>query len=250
MEGPSIFLAVEQLAPLIGKTVLKVDGNTKIGKERLSGKKIQDIFSWGKHLIFQFDVFALRIHFLLWGSFQATIRNKKVTGDYQKKNRVPRLSLTFKNGHVEMYSCSLRYIENPNAREDYDFSRDVMSPSWDSKKALNRVLEYPESEIADVLLDQTIFAGVGNIIKNEVLYLTKCSPDSLIKNISLYKLKKLIKTLREYVFQFYEWRKQFVLRKHYQIYRQSHCPGCGLKVIRKKTGKRERLSFICSRCQK
>ena len=35
MEGPSLFLAAEQLAPLVGEKIELVEGNTKIGKERL-----------------------------------------------------------------------------------------------------------------------------------------------------------------------------------------------------------------------
>ena len=142
-------------------------------KERLCGKKILDIFSWGKHLVFQFDDFALRIHFMLYGSFEATIKDKKITGDYPKKNVKPRLSLNFEEGQIIFYSCSLRYLETPHARDLYDFSTDIMSSTWDAKKALKAVKSCPEEEIADVLLDQSIFSGVGNIIKNEVLFFSK-----------------------------------------------------------------------------
>lgn len=249
MEGPSIFLAAEQLAPFVNKKIEKVDGNTKIGKERLLGKKILDIFSWGKHLVFQFDEFALRVHFLLFGSFEATVDQHSVTGDYSKKNRVPRLALNFENGHIEMYSCSLLYLEYLNAKETYDFSIDVMSSSWDSKEALKKVLKHPNSEIGDILLDQSIFAGVGNIIKNEVLFLVNKSPESTINEISVKKLRELIKKVREFVFQFYEWRKAFVLKKYYQIYRKGKCIRCNEKIVRKRTGLRQRISFFCPKCQ-
>lgn len=85
MEGPSLRLAVDWLAPFVGKVILEVDGNTRFGKERLSEKAILYIFSWGKHLIFQFDDFAVRVHFMLYGSFEAEILGKRVTGDYYVK---------------------------------------------------------------------------------------------------------------------------------------------------------------------
>ncbi len=251
MEGPSLFLAAEQLATFTKKIILKVKGNTqKIEKERLSKKKVLSIFSWGKHLVFQFDEFALRVHFLLFGSFEATVNGKKVTGDYRKKNRTPRLQLTFKNGKINLYSCSLKYLETADAKETYDPSIDIMSPEWNSKKALENFHKYRKTELGDLLLDQTLFAGVGNIIKNEVLFLIKKAPDQLLNELSLAQQKKLIKTTRDFSHQFYEWRKRFVLRKHYQIYRKGTCPTCKGKVIRKKTGKRMRLSFYCSHCQR
>lgn len=249
MEGPSLYLAAEQLAPFVGKKIEIVEGNTKIGKERLHNQKIVSIFSWGKHLVFQFETFALRVHFMLFGSFEATVKGKKVTGDYPKKNREPRLALTLKNGSIEMYSCSLKFIESSDAKKLYDFSIDTMSEVWDEKKALQNVLKYKESEIADVLLDQNIFAGVGNIIKNEVLFIEKISPETLVNHLSSKKLKQLIKKIRDFVFQFYEWRKAFVLRKHFQIYKKRVCYCCQNKVLRIKTGKRQRISYVCSYCQ-
>lgn len=250
MEGPSLFLAAEWLAPFVGKRILSVEGNTKIGKERLSGKKILEIFSWGKHLVFQFDEFAVRTHFMLYGSFEATINEKKVTGDYTKINVIPRLKLFFDTGQIIFYSCSLKYVETSHVRDLYDFSTDIMSSAWDSKKAFKAVKNCQDDEIADVLLDQTIFSGVGNIIKNEVLFLVKRRPSTLIKEMSNALLQEIVKTTHEFSFQFYEWRKMFVLKKHYRIYRKSICPLCGEKVCRKRTGKRARISFFCLKCQK
>lgn len=250
MEGPSLFLASEQLAPFIGQKIQKVSGNTKIGKERLLKHKILSIFSYGKYLFFQFETFALRVHFLLYGSFEATINRRKVTGDYPKKNRIPRLSMQLKNGHIEMYNCSIRYIEQNNAKASCDYSIDIMSDSWDGQKAYLKVKNLPEHEIADVLLDQSIFLGVGNIIKNEVLLLVKVSPFRKVKELSERKLKSIVDHTRKYVFHFYKWRKKFELKKHYQVYRQSICKICGTKVLRKRTGERQRISFICPHCEK
>ncbi len=250
MEGPSLYLAAEWLAPFVGKVILGVEGNTRIGKERLREKTILDIFSWGKHLVFQFDDFALRVHFMLYGTFEAMLKGEKITGDYPKKRASPRLTLVFEEGQIIFYSSSLKYLETPHARNLYDFSTDIMSSVWDSKKALNAVKNHQEDEIADVLLDQTIFSGVGNIIKNEVLFLVKKKPSTLIKDMSHSLLQKIVKIAQQFSLQFYEWRKQFVLKKHYRIYRKSFCPLCGEKVCRKKTGKRERVSFFCPNCQK
>lgn len=250
MEGPSLLIASEQLSPIIGQVLIEVNGNTKIGKERMLHKKIIDIFSWGKHLVFQFDDFALRIHFMLFGSFQATVNGKKVTGDYPTKNIPKRLQFICSNGEINFFNCSLKYIESSSAKKDYDFSIDVLSTKWDKKQALKNMLKYPDEEIADVLLDQTIFSGIGNIIKNEVLFIEKISPFRKIHELSLAKLRKIITTSQSFSKQFYLWRKDFVLSKHYQIYRRSVCPACGGKINKKKTGKRNRFSYICYHCQK
>jgi endonuclease VIII len=249
MEGPSLYLAAQQLKPFAKKKILKVSGNSKIGIDRLGGQTVKSIFSWGKHLVFQFDSFALRVHFMLFGSFEAEVEGASVTGDYKKKNRVPRLKFEFPNGNIEMYSCSLKYLEEKNAKKTYDFSVDVLSDAWDEKQAMQTVLDHPKEQIGDVLLDQAIFAGVGNIIRNEILFMEGIHPEQCVQDIPKPKLKKLIQLARSFSFQFYEWRKQFVLRKNLVLYGRGVCPTCGTKVTRKHTGKRNRRSFYCERCQ-
>lgn len=250
MEGPSLYLAAEQLQPFVRKKIAHVSGNSRAGIERLKNQKIKNIFSWGKHLVFQFDLFALRVHFMLFGSFEATVAGAAVTGDYSRKNRSPRLKLELPNGHIEMYSCSLKFLELDDAKAGYDFSVDVMSDEWDGKQALKNVLHFPDQQIADVLLNQEIFSGVGNIIKNEILFMAGIHPEAVVSSIKPGKIKKLVKLAREFSFQFYEWRKQFVLRKNLIIYQKSFCPTCGGKVMRQLTGKRQRWSLYCPACQK
>ena len=248
MEGPSLYLAAKQLKPFRGKTVLSVSGNTKIEKERILKKKVKHIFSWGKHLIIQFDKFALRTHFLLFGAFEATVNNLPLTGDYQRAY-TPRLQLDFENGSIKLFNCSVKFLETSNAKASYDFTIDIMSPKWSADKAFDSIVSKPEVEIADILLDQEIFAGVGNIIKNEVLWRVCLHPEAKIKDIPVPELKKLIAETKRFSLLFYKWRKVFLLRKHLDIYQKSICPRCRANVKREKTGKRSRISHFCPACQ-
>jgi endonuclease-8 len=248
MEGPSLYLAKEQLRPFRKKTVLEVSGNTKLDKAMFLGREVKDIFSWGKHLVFQFDDFALRIHFMLFGTFEANIDGVWVTGDYRRA-RTPRLALRLENGIINTYNCSLRLIESRCAKREYDFSIDIMSPKWDPNAALKRMRAQPDSEISDVLLDQTVFAGVGNIIKNEVLSLTLIAPRRKVRDLSLRERKAVIEEARAFSKQFYRWRKKFVLKKNLRAHRRSQCPHCGSKQTWEKTGTRERWAHWCPVCQ-
>ncbi len=249
MEGPSIHLAAEQLRPFVGRRVRRVGGNSRIGIERFRGKTLKDIFAWGKHLVFQFDTFALRVHFMLWGTFAATVKGMSVTGDYRRSGP-PRLVLDFANGEITIWSASLKFIENADARCDYDFTADIMSGQWDPEAAFRKVRAFPREEIADVLLDQTIFAGVGNIIKNEVLFRTRTSPFQRAGRISDRQLRAIVADARVFSMRFLELRRVFALRKNLEIYRRSTCPNCGGKVYRRVHGERGRRSFFCARCQK
>jgi endonuclease-8 len=248
VEGPSIHLAAAQLRPFAGRRVLAVAGNSRIGIDRLRRVVVRDIFAWGKHLVFQFDGFALRVHFLLWGTFAATVEGVSVTGDYRRSGP-PRLVMAFANGEITIWSASLKYIEDADARRGYDFSVDVLSDAWDPDAALARLRRHPRAQIADVLLDQTIFAGVGNIIKNEVLFRTRTSPFTRVGRLSETRRRAIVAEARAFSFRFLELRRAFALRKNLEVYGRSVCPSCGGKVARRTHGIRGRRSFFCSACQ-
>jgi endonuclease VIII len=237
-EGPSIVIAVEELAKLKNKVVVDVYGNTKTDKERLLGKKILDIFSYGKYLNFQFKDFAMRIHFMLFGSYRV---------NDQRADREPRLTIAVKGNYANFYSSSIKFFETKNIRAEYNFATDIMSPLWDKKIVINKIKQLRNETLDDILMDQEIFTGVGNIIKNEVLFRQRLLPSTKVGDISSQKLSKFVDEARAYSLLFYELKKKYILKKSYQIYRKSSCPICGGKVTHMKTGKKQRMSHFCSR---
>jgi endonuclease VIII len=238
-EGPSVVILKEQVQQFLGKELLTISGNTKIDLTRISGRKLTDIRSWGKHFLLSFGDLTIRIHFLMWGSYLIN----------DQKERPVRLGLKFDNGEINFYSCSVRLIEG-NVEEFYDFSSDVMSDTWDPGKAKAKLKSLPGELVCDILLDQEIFSGVGNIIKNEVLYRIKVHPESLVGEIPPRKINQLIAEARIYSFQFYEWKKRYELKKHWLAHTKKTCLRCNLPFLRKHTGKRNRRSFFCVNCQK
>src|SRR5512138_1731444 len=197
MEGPSLYLAARQLKPFQKKTVLSVSGNTKIDKERILHRKVKTIFAWGKHLVIQFDEFALRTHFLLFGAFEATLNDSTLTGDYHR-SYTPRLQLDFENGNIKLFNCSVKFLQTKIAKASYDFTIDIMSPKWDPDRAFDSISSKPDVEIADILLDQKIFAGVGNIIKNEVLWRVRIHLRTKVKKIEPSEIMKLIAETKKF----------------------------------------------------
>jgi endonuclease-8 len=158
------------------------------------------------------------------------------------------MSLHFSNGALYFYSCSIKIIEG-DLNSHYDWTGDVMNASWDKRKAKKKIKGHPEMMVCDTLLHQDIFAGVGNIIKNEVLYRIRVHPESLNSKLSEYKLNLLIKEARQYSFDFLEWKKKYVLRQHWLAHTKKICARCNGPILRKITGKFQRRSFYCPNCQ-
>lgn len=237
-EGPSIVILKEAVQAFKGRKVTVVSGNTKIDKDRMHGQKITDFKSWGKHFLICFPKFSIRIHFMLFGSYRIN----------EEKETPPRLSLEFKTGKLNFYACSVQAIDVP-LDEVYDWTADVMSDLWDPGKAKKKLRNSPETLVCDALLDQQIFAGVGNIIKNEVLYRILVHPKSSIGKLPAKQLNLLIKEARNYSFDFLEWKKQYVLRKHWLAHTKRTCQRCNIPLVKEYLGKTNRRSFFCNNCQ-
>ncbi|MGE5943966.1 MAG: DNA-formamidopyrimidine glycosylase family protein [Flavobacteriales bacterium] len=238
-EGPSIILVKEAVAQFKGKEITAVSGNSKIDQGRMLNQKVMDFKSWGKHFLICFNGFTLRVHFLMFGSY---------TVNERKPDRTIRLNLTFENGELNLYSCSVKYLEG-DVNQHYDWSTDVMNEYWDKEKAKAKLKTIPNTLICDALLEQDIFAGIGNIIKNEILYRVYVHPESVVGNIPTAKINTLIDEARIYSFQFLEWKRNYELKKHWLAHTKKLCLRCHLPIIRKQTGLKNRRSFICPNCQ-
>ncbi|MDB5801075.1 MAG: endonuclease [Rhodocyclales bacterium] len=242
-EGPSIVILKEQAQSFAGKKIVSVSGNTRLDKERLVDQKVIALRSWGKHFLIELRDFSVRIHFMLFGTYQI---NPHIN---ERKNAAPRLGLAFKEGELNFYACSVQFVEG-KLDDTYDWSGDVMSDEWDADAALKKLRAMPDALVCDALLDQNVFAGVGNIIKNEVLFRIRVHPLSTIGGLPATKLRELVEQARQYSFEFLEWKKAFVLKQHWLAHTKSTCPRCHIPFSKGQLGKTKRRSFYCERCQK
>jgi len=238
MEGPSLVILRQEMKRFVGKAVLHAEGNWRGGPEQFIGNRLQWTKTWGKHFLMRIGDVVTRTHFLLWGSYRID----------QRKDRSPTLRLNFENGEVNFYSASIKILEEP-LDKIYDWRVDVMSRQWDAAYVRTLVRQHPNEYVTDVLLDQKIFAGVGNIIKNEVLFRQKLAPVTKVKDLSRKQLADVVEDAHTYSHLFYRWKKRYVLKKHYRIYHKGTCPECGGKLTTKKLGKRERYTYYCEECQ-
>lgn len=239
-EGPSLVILNELAADFAGKTIVRAEGNSKIDRARLHGQKIKSLRTWGKHFLIELSGFAVRIHFLMFGSYAIDSR----------KEAPPRLSLQFPDGReLNFYACSVKVIEG-ELDDSYDWSGDVMSDQWDPAAARKKLRSKPDLLVCDALLDQDVFAGVGNIIKNEVLFRIRVHPLSLVGNLPAPKLRAMVEQAREYSFEFLEWKKAYVLREHWLAHNKRICPRCHIPYSKAYLGKTHRRTFFCERCQK
>jgi endonuclease VIII len=239
MEGPSLVILKEELSAFAHKKITAASGLSRIDYQQIIGQKIKAFKSWGKHFLIEFNTFSIRIHFLMFGSYRVN----------ERKETKPRLHLQFEDGQeINFYTTAVIIINEP-LDDVYDWSADVMNDEWDAAKARRKLKKSPLLNVGDALLDQSIFSGVGNIIKNEVLFRIEVHPNSVVGELPPRKLTALIEEARQYSFDFYNWKKIYQLKKHWLIYTKKKCPRCKGPALKEYTGKTQRRSFFCVQCQ-
>lgn len=239
-EGPSIVILKQAILPFEGKLLIGTRGNADIDFSAFEKEKLVAIRTWGKQLFLCFKKMNIRIHLLMFGTYSVN--------DQTRPDKSLRLGLIFKKGSAYFYTCSVTILEG-ELNTLYDWKADVMSDLWDPARARRKLKARPETMVCDALMDQQIFSGVGNIIKNEVLYRVRVHPETLVAAIPPRKLTELITEARNYSFDFLTWKKASVFSKHWLAYNQKVCKRCNLPFFRAAPGKAKRNSFYCTNCQ-
>ena len=239
-EGPSIVILRDEAAAFAGRTVRYAQGNAKIDMQRLPGRRVLALRSFGKQFLIELSGgLSVRVHLLMFGSYRID----------EGRDIAPRLHLGFDEGELNFYNCSVRLLEG-ELDTLYDWRGDVMSDQWSPALARAKLRRMPHTLVCDALLDQAVFAGVGNIIKNEVLYRIRVHPLSTVGALSAYKLRQLVEQARVYTFEFLAWKKAHVLARHWLVHNRGRCPRHDIPLQRAHLGKTHRRSFFCLCCQK
>ena len=76
----------------------------------------------------------------------------------------------FRSSSTDVKMCAYRWTEDCEQRVKAMVSLDVCSRSFSSSRSEEAVRSQRSRMLCDVLLDQAIMPGVGNIIKNEALF--------------------------------------------------------------------------------
>jgi endonuclease-8 len=240
-EGPSLFILKEETARYVGQEIVEAGGNVRaIDPARLVGQTILSLRTWGKHFLIETPDMVVRVHFLLFGTYRVN----------ERRDKPPRLFLRMADGgEINFYACAVREIDR-DLDSQYDWSADVMSEAWNPAKARKKLRALRDMLACDALLNQDIFSGVGNIIKNEVLFRIRVHPASTVGALPAPKLRALVDEARQYSFDFLEWKKQYVLKQHWLAHAKTICPRCNIPFTKAHLGRTNRRSFFCERCQK
>ncbi|MGA9213148.1 hypothetical protein [Kaistella sp.] len=238
MEGPHVLFLKNKLQRFKGKIVSGISGDAEIEQSAIQYLKISDIETFGENLFFVFKDFFVSVDFGNSGTMLVN-KSKKTNANF---------SLHFPHSEINFYGTKTQ-LHKGKPTDYFNFKNDILKPQFDADFILNELkTNHADKMIGDVLINQNLFAGVGNIIRTETLYHAKIYPDSLIKAIPEKKLIFLLKMVVDYAEEFLILLKTDSVEKNTLIFEKKICPKDKTPILSKIEG--ENKLFVCEKCQK
>jgi endonuclease-8 len=254
-EGDTVHLAATRLnAALAGQKVIRTDFRVpRHATADLSGSTIEGVIARGKHLLFRFDdAHSLHTHFKMEGTWHLYRKGERWRGGPEHEIRAiietePWIAVGWRLGVVELI---------PTEREAdllAHLAPDVLGPDWDAGEVVARMQKDPARPIGEVLLDQTVIAGPGNVYKCEVCFLRGIHPETPVGEIddlpALVGLTKRLMEVNRTTGSQITTGDARPGRKHWVYGRgRQPCRRCGTPIARK-AEPGERVTYWCPSCQ-
>lgn len=202
-EGDTLFRTAAGLRPhLVGRAVIAVRANGPGAvpqAHRLVGRTIDAVDSVGKNLIIRFDGgLELRTHLRMngsWHRYRPGERWKRPAARARFVLEVPgAVAVCFDAPVVELFETRAERVHPALGR----LGPDLLDPSFDADEAHRRLRDPSRAgmEVAMALLDQRALAGIGNVYKNEVLWIERVSPFATVAELDDATIDRLVATAR------------------------------------------------------
>ena len=264
-EGDTIYRAARTLRTALGGRVVTKFETVFSQLARLdhespvAGRTIEDVRSEGKHLIVDFSGdLHLRTHMRMHGSWHIYKPGER----WRKRHSDMRIVIETDAWVAVAFNVPVAEFHDASslARQDdlVHIGPDLLGATFDFSEALRRIREQAAEEIANVLLNQRVVAGIGNEYKSEVLFLARISPFARVTELADEQLMHLLELSRKLMLANVNKRSQgrvttFSLDRGQQKYVYGRggkpCRKCGTPIRYAKQGKDARGTYWCEKCQ-
>jgi DNA-formamidopyrimidine glycosylase len=262
-EGHAVVRWARALGALEGEPLEEVRLPKRWGErgQTLIGEHITKVETRGKHLLLHLsNGETLHTHAMQYGSWQIGERGMALrkAGTYVRLRLVTTAheAVFFHGPVIELLTAD----ELANHSALLALGPDVMSPQFDRNEVARRVRAAGERSIGDVVLDQHVVAGLGNIFKSEGLFLAHVDPRRAAATITPAELNLLWDELIPLMWRGTErYGKTTTTPPELQqagylhwVYRRQRkpCLHCGTPIEMVRQGDLNRSTYFCPHCQR
>jgi endonuclease-8 len=272
-EGDTIFRAAGTLhRALAGSPIVRFESVfpalTRVHEEApLTGRTVESVRSVGKHILMRFSGgLILRTHMRMngsWHIYRPGERWRRSRQDMRVLVASPEFEAVGFNIPVAEF---LGERDLARHEELCRLGPDVLSDTFEGAEAIRRIRAQGSTPIADVLLNQRVIAGLGNVYKSEVLFMCGIHPLAPVRTLDDAAMTRLVDTAHRLLQAnvtgelppmttyagFRRTTGRDNPRERLWVYGRSRlpCRRCGTSIQARKHGPDARLTYWCPNCQK
>jgi endonuclease-8 len=260
-EGDTIHRWARRLdAVLTGHTITRFElrRDPRGNRPPEKGTVITGVEARGKHLLVRFDDGAtLHTHMELHGRWDVFRRGER----WRRPAHTARAVIEIDDGTsavcFEAPIVELRRAGRANAPSRASRSLDALGPDLcDATPDLDEVVRRLERTdasraIGDVLLDQRVAAGIGNVYKSEVCWAQRVHPFTPVHDVDPSVRRALYETAHTMLRANLTTPRRVTYRGGLAVYGKQRrpCPRCRTPIAQAYGGDDERTTFWCPTCQ-
>jgi endonuclease VIII len=242
-EGDTIWRTAAALRRRVGGKVVSEARPPSIA--RLKGRRLESVEPKGKHLVMQFEGgLALHSHMRMTGAWHLY----RVGERWRQPERRATAVLSFDDIVAVCFAAPVMELVRDARQPVAYLGPDILVDPFDLEEVIRRARRSEAPTLGELLLEQRVCAGIGNIYKCESLWGLRLDPWMRPAELDDERLRQLYLTARDLM------RRNLVT----PIARQRHavharggrpCPRCGTPIRIRPQGRQARLSYFCPRCQ-
>jgi endonuclease-8 len=271
-EGDTIFRAARTLhSALAGKRVVRFESVlpalTRVEyDDPITGREIVSVSAAGKHLLMEFSRgLVLRTHMRMNGSWHIYRPGER----WRRRRREMRVLVATEDFEAVGFNIPeaeiLSAADRSRHRQLRRLGPDLLGETFDEATAIARARAQGPRHIADVLLNQQVMAGLGNVYKSEVLFACGIDPFAATSALTDAQLSALIATARRFLrlnvtpgvhpMTTYSGYRRTTNRddpaERLWVYGRARrpCRRCGTAIRARPQGPDARLTYWCPVCQ-
>jgi endonuclease VIII len=271
-EGDTIFRTARTLQRALGGHVVTrfesvFPALTRVAVDRpIVGRTIESVSSRGKHLMMMLTGdLILHTHMRMngsWHIYRPGERWQRPRDDMRLLIATDLFVAVGFNVPVAEWLSARDLIRH---RELRSLGPDPLDPAFDPTEALSRIRTSGSVAIGDALLNQRAMAGVGNVLKSEILFVAGIDPFAPVASLDDAVVARVIGVAQDLLkanalqpsqalsagFGRRTTRSMNPAAKLWVYGRGGKpCRRCGAMIHTKKTGADARITFWCPQCQK
>jgi endonuclease-8 len=181
-EGDNVWQTARRLAPLTGAELVASDFRVpSLATVDLSGRRVLETVSRGKHLLTRLeDDATVHSHLRMEGRWDIHPLGSR----WRRPAHEARLVLRTASHEAVGFSVLVDLVRT--SEEDRlvgHLGPDLLGPDWDAAEAVRRIEQSGDVPIGQALLDQRNLAGIGNVYRAELCFLTGVDPHTPVADV-------------------------------------------------------------------